>query len=103
MGAAAVVGHHGRGVRPGRGGVAAGTLDFAAARMLSAIVLILSTAVLAIDLRWGGWSRDALTRLVIDLGDRAEATTLRDRLAAALDDPTLVIGYATRRGRHVRG
>ena len=74
-------------------GVAAGTIDFAAARIVSAIVLIVSTAALAIDLRWGGWSRDALTRLVIDLGDRAEATTLRDRLAAALDDPTLVIGY----------
>jgi signal transduction histidine kinase len=74
-------------------GVGSGTLDFAAARMLSAGVLILSTAALAVDLRWGGWSSDALTRLVIDLGDRAEGTTLRDRLAAALDDPTLVIGY----------
>jgi len=74
-------------------GVAAGSMDVATARMVLAAVLIVSTAVLAIDLRWGGWSRDALTRLVIDLGDRAEATTLRDRLAGALDDPTLVIGY----------
>ena len=49
-------------------GVAAGTLDFATGRILSASLLILSTAALAIDLRWGGWSRDALTRLVIDLG-----------------------------------
>ncbi len=83
-------------------GVAAGTIDFAIARMLSASVLILSTAILAIDLRWGGWSRDALTRLVIDLGDRHEGTTLRDRLAAALDDPTLVIGYGLdERGTYV--
>ena len=74
-------------------GVAAGTVDFATARMLLATVLIVTTAALAIDLRWGGWSRDALTRLVIDLGDRAQATTLRDRLAAVLDDPSLVIGY----------
>ena len=74
-------------------GVAAGTVDFATARILLATVLIVSTAALAIDLRWGGWSRDALTRLVIDLGDRAKATTLRDRLAAVLDDPSLVIGY----------
>ena len=80
-------------------GVSAGTLSFAMARILAASVLILSTAALAIDLRWGGWSRDALTRLVIDLGDRAEGTTLRDRLAAALDDPTLVIGYGLDEGR----
>jgi signal transduction histidine kinase len=74
-------------------GVAAGTIAFATARILSASVLILTTAALAIDLRWGGWSREALTRLVIDLGDRTQPTTLRERLAAALDDPTLVIGY----------
>ena len=79
-------------------GVAAGTVDFATARMLSASVLILSTAALAIDLRWGGWSRDVLTRLVIDLGDRAQAITLRDRLAGALDDPTLAIGYGLGEG-----
>ena len=48
---------------------------------------------LAVDLRWGGWSQDALTRLVIDLGDRTEPSTLRGRLADALDDPTLVVAY----------
>jgi signal transduction histidine kinase len=74
-------------------GLGAGSFDFTIARMLSAGVLILGTAALAVDLRWGGWSSDALTRLVIDLGDRAERATLRDRLASALDDPTLVIGY----------
>lgn len=73
--------------------VAGRTIDVTTARLLLASVLIISTLALAIDLRWGGWSRDALTRLVIDLGDRAQATTLRDRLAAALDDPTMVIGY----------
>ena len=80
-------------------GVAAGTVDFATARMLLATVLIVSAAALTIDLRWGGWSTDALTRLVIDLGDRAQATTLRDRLAAVLDDPSLVIGYGLDDGR----
>ena len=74
-------------------GLATETIDVAGARIASAIVLILTTTALAIDLRWGGWSHDALARLVIDLGDRAQATTLRDRLAEALDDPTLVIGY----------
>jgi signal transduction histidine kinase len=74
-------------------GLAVGTLDFSAARILSASAVISVTAALAVDLRWGGWSRDALARLVIDLGERAEGTTLRDRLAAALDDPTLAIGY----------
>jgi signal transduction histidine kinase len=76
-------------------GVAGGSVNLATARTLLASVLIGGTLALAIDLRWGGWSRDALTRLVIDLGDRAQATTLRDRLAAALDDPTLVIGYGS--------
>ena len=74
-------------------GLGTGAFDFNTARMLSAGVLIFSTAALAVDLRWGGWSNDALTRLVIDLGDRAEGSTLRDRLASALDDPTLAIGY----------
>ena len=98
MGAAVVAGTMAVAFALVAAGVAAGTLGFATARILSASVLILSTAALAIDLRWGGWSRDALTRLVIDLGDRAEGTTLRDRLAAALDDPTLVIGYALDEG-----
>jgi signal transduction histidine kinase len=74
-------------------GLAGGTLDVVTARTVTAIVLILTIGALAIDLRWGGWSPDALARLVIDLGDHAPATTLRDRLAEALDDPTLVIGY----------
>jgi signal transduction histidine kinase len=98
LGAAVVAGALALTVALVAGGVAAGTVEFSAARILSAIALIVSTAALTIDLRWGGWSRDALTRLVIDLGGRAEATTLRDRLAAALDDPTLVIGYGLDEG-----
>lgn len=53
---------------------------------------------LAVDLRWGGWSEDALTRLVVDLGDRTEPWSLRGRLADALDDPTVVIGYRVAEG-----
>ena len=74
-------------------GLAGGSIDVAAARIGTAIVLLATTCALAIDLRWGGWSQDALASLVIDLGDHTEAITLRDRLANALDDPTLEIGY----------
>jgi signal transduction histidine kinase len=74
-------------------GLAGGSLHVEGARMVAASVLILGTSALVIDLRWGGWSRDVLTRLVIDLGGGRQPTTLRGRLAEALDDPTLVIGY----------
>ena len=70
-----------------------GWLEFEVARIVYASVVGIGAIWLAVDLRWGGWSQDALARLVIDLGDRAEPSTLRARLAEVLDDPTLVIGY----------
>jgi signal transduction histidine kinase len=74
-------------------GVGSAAIDIASARIALASALIAVAFGLAADLRWGGWSQDALARLVIDLGDRAEPDTLRDRLAEAIDDPTLAIGY----------
>ena len=73
--------------------VGQGWMRIELAEMAFAAALALAAIWLAIDLRWGGWSEDALTRLVIDLGDRIGPLTLRDRLADALDDPTLVLGY----------
>ena len=70
-----------------------GWLELEIARIVYASVIGIGAIWLAVDLRWGGWSQDALARLVIDLGDRAEPATLRARLAEVLDDPTLVIGY----------
>ena len=58
-------------------GVAAGTVDFATARMLLATVLIVSTAALAIDLRWGGWS----TRCPDSPGDRSRGSGPGDHAA----------------------
>ena len=58
----------------------------------------MSTAALAIDLRWGGWSRDALTRLVIDLGDRAGGPRCGTVSRQPLTTRRLVIGYGLDEG-----
>lgn len=48
---------------------------------------------LVVDLLVGGWSQATVTSLVVDLGARRQSGLLRDRLAAALGDPSLTIGY----------
>jgi signal transduction histidine kinase len=48
---------------------------------------------LAADLLLGRWAQGAVTGLVVDLGEPAEGGVLRDRLARALGDPSLVVGY----------
>src|SRR5215831_1613080 len=48
---------------------------------------------LAADLLWGRWTQAAVTGLVVDLGEPVAGGVLRDRLARALGDPTLVVGY----------
>jgi signal transduction histidine kinase len=58
------------------------------------VVLALTAFGLAADLLAGRWSEGLLTRVVVDLGDAANAGTVRDRLARALGDPTLVLGFA---------
>jgi signal transduction histidine kinase len=55
--------------------------------------LVLIAAGLLADLLWGRWTQAAVTKLVVDLGGDAEAGTLRARLAHALGDRSLVIGY----------
>jgi signal transduction histidine kinase len=57
----------------------------------AAVVLI--AAGLLSDLLWGRWTQAAVTKLVVDLGGDADAGTLRTRLAEALGDQSLVIGY----------
>jgi len=57
---------------------------------------------LAADLLWGRWAQAAVTGLVVDLGEPAAGGVLRDRLARALGDPTLVVGYwVPEQGRYV--
>jgi signal transduction histidine kinase len=74
----------------------------AAARLASASVsldwpydaVIAGIAVLlALDLALGRWVRMTVTGLVVDLGEDVEPATLRERLAAALGDRSLELGY----------
>lgn len=99
-------------VRRGRAGAGLATLAFAMVlasgpvatfagsgareiRLLAYETVLAAIAIgLVADLMWGGWSRAAVTGLVVELGSRAEAGTLRDRLARALGDPSLVVGYS---------
>jgi len=48
---------------------------------------------LTLDLMLGRWVQATVTGLVVDLGETSEAGVLRDRLADALGDRSLVIGY----------
>jgi signal transduction histidine kinase len=57
-------------------------------------LVIASTAiVLAVDLLRARWTEAVLTGLVVDLGAPHEQATLRIRLARALGDTSLVVGY----------
>ncbi len=53
----------------------------------------LSAVGLAADLRWGRWTRAAVAELAADLGTLERPGTLRGRLARALGDPELALGY----------
>ena len=57
------------------------------------VVIGLAAAWLFTDLLWGRWTQATITGLVVDLGEVGDAGPLRDRLARALGDPTLVVGY----------
>jgi hypothetical protein len=57
------------------------------------VVIGLAAAWLFAELLWGRWAQAAITGLVVDLGELGDAGTLRDRLARALGDPSLVVGY----------
>ena len=59
------------------------------------LVVAVVAIALAVDLRLGAWSRAAATGIVVELGASSDATSLRDRLAGVLGDPSLVVGYST--------
>ena len=62
------------------------------------ITLLLSGAILFADSVWGRWNRFAITDLVIDLGRTDDAASVRDKLARALSDPALEIGFVASDG-----
>ena len=65
-------------------------------------VILLVALGLAADLLYGRWAQATVTGLVVDLGDPGSAGTLRERLARALGDPTLAVGYfLPEEGRYV--
>jgi signal transduction histidine kinase len=45
------------------------------------------------DLLRGRWTQATVTGLVVELGELSEQGVLRDRLASALGDPSLAVGY----------
>jgi signal transduction histidine kinase len=57
------------------------------------IVVVLIAVALLLDLLSQRWTQTTVTGLVVDLGALEESGGLRDRLAAALGDPSLEIGY----------
>jgi signal transduction histidine kinase len=52
-----------------------------------------ASVALLVDLLRGRWGEGVVAGLVVDLGAPGEAGTLRTKLARALGDPSLVIGY----------
>jgi signal transduction histidine kinase len=58
------------------------------------VLLVIVALGVAADRSGGVEAQGAVTGLVVDLGRGQDAGTLRDRLASALGDPSLVIGYA---------
>lgn len=66
------------------------------------VVIALVATALSANLLWGRAARATLTGLVVDLGEPGDAGTLRDRLARALGDPSLILGYwLPQEGRYV--
>src|SRR5262249_15588342 len=57
------------------------------------IVIVLIAVSLVTDLVRERWTQATITGLVVDLGSSDDTAPLRDRLAAALGDPSLEIGY----------
>jgi signal transduction histidine kinase len=61
--------------------------------------LVVCALALASDLRAAQWSRAAITGLVVDLGRRPADGVVRERLARAVGDPSLAVGYLVGDGR----
>jgi signal transduction histidine kinase len=62
------------------------------------LVVTVVAIALAADLRLGAGSGSAATGIVVELGASSDATSLRDRLAGVLGDPSLVVGYSNETG-----
>ena len=56
-------------------------------------VVAVAAIVLVVDLSRSRWADAVVTGLVVDLGAPGEVATLRGKLAQALGDPSLVVGY----------
>ena len=67
------------------------------------VVLVVVALGLLGDLMRGRWSQSAVTGLVVDLGQQREPATLRDRLARALGDSSLQLGWWLGRRTRLRG
>ena len=82
---------------------AAGSSDAVDRAVLWAYDVVLAGIVvgLTLDLMLGRWVRATMTGLVVDLGETKGAGTLRDRLADALGDRSLVLGYRLDSGVYV--
>jgi signal transduction histidine kinase len=66
------------------------------------VVVAGAVLVLLVDLLRGRWGEAVVRDLVVDLGGREDTGTLRDEMARALGDPTLVLGYwLAEEGRYV--
>jgi signal transduction histidine kinase len=56
-------------------------------------VIVAVAIMLLVDLLRGRWAEAVATGLVVDLGAASDTGTLRPKLARALGDPSLVVGY----------
>jgi signal transduction histidine kinase len=74
-------------------GLAGWELNNTTLSVLFDLVVAGAAIALSVDLLRGRWEEAVVTRLVVDLGSPEEAGTLRARLASALGDPSLVVGY----------
>jgi signal transduction histidine kinase len=57
------------------------------------LVIASVAIVLLVDLLRGRWAEAVVTGLVVDLGSPSERTSLPSKLARALGDPSLAVGY----------
>jgi signal transduction histidine kinase len=71
----------------------AGSQDATAASLAYDAALTLVALGLVADLRWGRWTAAAVTGLVVDVGELERPASLQGKLAAAIGDPSLVVGY----------
>ena len=62
------------------------------------LTLCVAALALAADLRIAQWSVAAITGIVVDLGGRPADGIVRERLARAIGDPSLIVGYVVEEG-----